>query len=81
MGLSWWHLAVVLVIFVLLFGPGRISHLMGDLAKGLKSFNKAMAEGDEGEQSETKLIEHKRVVKRPSRRNSSRSESASRGKS
>ena len=57
MGLSWWHILIVLAVFMLLFGAGRISGLMGDIAKGLKSFNKAMAEEEGGEQREAKLIE------------------------
>ena len=37
------QIAVVVVIVVLLFGRGKISSLMGDLAKGIKSFKKGMA--------------------------------------
>jgi sec-independent protein translocase protein TatA len=37
----------VLVIIVLLFGAGRVSNLMGDVAKGIKSFKRGMAEEDE----------------------------------
>jgi sec-independent protein translocase protein TatA len=44
MGLSWWHILLVLLVFLLLFGAGKISGLMGDLAKGLKSFKKEMTE-------------------------------------
>ena len=46
MGLSWSHILIVLVLFVLLFGRGKISELMGDVAKGIKSFKKGMAEDD-----------------------------------
>ena len=49
MGLSWWHILLVLLVFVLLFGAGRISGLMGDIAKGLKSFNRAMTADDDEE--------------------------------
>ena len=41
------HWLVVIVIALLLFGRGKISDLMGDLAKGIKSFKKGMAEDDE----------------------------------
>jgi len=65
MGLSWWHILLVLLVFVLLFGTGKISGLMGDLAKGIKSFKKEMTEG-ESEAAPTpepapgpKVIEHK----------------------
>jgi len=38
MGLSWWHILLVLLVFVLLFGTGKISGLMGDTAKGIRAF-------------------------------------------
>jgi sec-independent protein translocase protein TatA len=47
MGLSAQHLLLLLVIALLLFGRGKISELMGDVAKGIKSFKKGMAEDDE----------------------------------
>lgn len=63
MGLgSGWHWLLVLLVFVLLFGAGKISGLMGDLAKGIKSFKKEMAEGDEKPAEPAppaKVIEHK----------------------
>ena len=37
------QIAVVVIIVVLLFGRGKISSLMGDVAKGIKSFKKGMA--------------------------------------
>ena len=43
MGISFWQIAIVVVIVVLLFGRGKISSLMGDVAKGIKSFKKGMA--------------------------------------
>jgi sec-independent protein translocase protein TatA len=46
-GLSIWHLLVLAIIVLLLFGKGRFSDLMGDVAKGLKSFKKGMSEEDE----------------------------------
>ncbi len=44
MGISFWQIAIVVVIVVLLFGRGKISSLMGDVAKGIKSFKKGMSE-------------------------------------
>ncbi len=46
-GLSIWHWLIVGVVVMLLFGKGRFSDLMGDVAKGIKSFKKGMAEEDE----------------------------------
>ena len=65
MGLgSGWHWLLVLLVFVLLFGAGKISGFMGDLAKGIKSFKKEMATDDDEEPAEPakpepKIIEHK----------------------
>ncbi len=41
---SIWHWLLVILVLVLLFGSGKISGLMGDLAKGIKSFKKEMSE-------------------------------------
>jgi sec-independent protein translocase protein TatA len=46
-GFSLWHWLVVGIIVLLLFGKGRFSDMMGDVAKGIKSFKKGMAEEDE----------------------------------
>lgn len=47
MGLSVTHLLLVLAVAVLLFGRGKISELMGDVAKGIRSFKKGLAEDEE----------------------------------
>lgn len=45
---SWWQIMIAVVLFVLLFGRGRISEVMGDVAKGIKRFKLGLAEdGDE----------------------------------
>ena len=44
---SFWHLLLVLAVVVLVFGTGRISGVMGDFAKGIKSFKKGMADDDD----------------------------------
>ena len=41
---SFWHILVVLVLVLLLFGRGKISGLMGDFAQGIKSFKRGMAD-------------------------------------
>jgi sec-independent protein translocase protein TatA len=46
LGISIWKLAIIGGIVVLLFGRGKISGMMGDLAQGIKSFKKGMAEDD-----------------------------------
>lgn len=47
MGLSFWHITIVALLIVLLFGRGKISDLMGDLAKGIRSFKKGLHEDDD----------------------------------
>ena len=44
MSIGFWQIAIVVVLVVLLFGRGKISSLMGDVAKGIKSFKKRMKE-------------------------------------
>ena len=51
MVLSWWHIVLVLLVFLLLFGTGKISGLMLDFAKGMRSFKKEM--NDEGAEIES----------------------------
>ena len=57
MSIGIWQIAIVGVIIVLLFGRGKISELMGDVAKGIKSFKKGLAEDDSEEETAT-TIEH-----------------------
>ena len=46
-GLSIWHWLILAVVVMLLFGKGRLSDIMGDAAKGIKSFKKGLAEDEE----------------------------------
>ena len=54
---SIWHWMIVLVIVLLVFGRGKIPELMGDMAKGIKSFKKGMADDDAAEDKRT--VEHR----------------------
>ena len=56
MSIGFWQIAVVVILVVLFFGRGKISSLMGDVAKGIKSFKKGMATDDTTENSEPKNI-------------------------
>jgi sec-independent protein translocase protein TatA len=49
---------IVLIILLLLFGRGKIPDLMGDVAKGIKSFKKGMSE-DDGAVDDGKTVEHR----------------------
>lgn len=44
---SWQHLLILGLVVLVLFGKGRISEMMGDFGKGIKSFKKGLAEEDE----------------------------------
>ena len=55
MSIGIWQIAIVVILVVLLFGRGKISSLMGDVEKGIKSFKKGMA-SDVTDESETKNI-------------------------
>ena len=46
-GFSLWHILIFAVIVLLLFGGNRFSNMMGDVAKGLKSFKHGMADDDD----------------------------------
>jgi sec-independent protein translocase protein TatA len=46
-GFSLWHWMLVVLVVVLLFGSGRVSSLMGDVAKGIKGFKKGLADDDD----------------------------------
>jgi sec-independent protein translocase protein TatA len=60
--MSIWHWIVVIAVVLLLFGRGKISELMGDVAQGIKSFKKGMAEDEtakaEPPKSDPKTIDH-----------------------
>ncbi|MCV9965271.1 twin-arginine translocase TatA/TatE family subunit [Pararhizobium sp. BT-229] len=59
---SIWHWLIVLVVVLLLFGRGKIPELMGDVAKGIKSFKKGMTEEDTTTADkgvDAKTVEHK----------------------
>lgn len=56
MGLSIWQILLVVLLLVLLFGRGKISDLMGDVARGIKSFKTGLA--DDTDDQDT-VIEHK----------------------
>ena len=47
MGISFWQILIVVALLVILFGRGKISEFMGDVAKGVKSFKKGINDEDE----------------------------------
>ena len=57
MSIGFWQIAIVVVLVVLLFGRGKISSLMGDVAKGIKSFKKGMADNTDQSNNTTSSSE------------------------
>ncbi len=50
---SFWHLLIVLLVVLLLFGPGRLPKLMGDIGKGVRSLREGL-KNDEVKNDEEK---------------------------
>lgn len=61
-GVSIWHWIVVGIIVMLLFGRGKVSELMGDVAKGIKSFKKGMADDETASADEAKPVADQRTA-------------------
>ena len=65
MSIGFWQIAIVAVLIVLLFGRGKISDLMGDVAKGIKSFKKGMSDSPESSTTDKnqtiKIIQNKQL--------------------
>ena len=61
MSIGFWQIAIVVILVVLLFGRGKISSLMGDVAKGIKSFKKGM-DTYTNETNETEETQHKNIT-------------------
>jgi sec-independent protein translocase protein TatA len=57
---SWYHWVLVLVVVMVLFGgKGKVSDLMGDVAKGIKSFKKGLADDTDDAAASVKTLEQK----------------------
>ena len=59
MSIGFWQIAIVVILVVLLFGRGKISSLMGDVAKGIKSFKKGMASDPTDDSSPKNISKNK----------------------
>ena len=47
--IGWTGIIIIAILVVILFGKGKISSIMGDLAKGIKSFKKGMSDDNTSE--------------------------------
>ena len=59
---SFWHILIILMLFMVLFGRGKISDLMGDVAKGIKSFKKGMADDEPSPPSPPPMVNAPRTI-------------------
>jgi sec-independent protein translocase protein TatA len=62
-GLSIWHWMIVLVVVLLLFGTGKVSNLMGEFGKGIKSFKQNVA--DEGKKPDASMADSAQPIPNP----------------
>jgi len=51
--IGWTGIIIIAILVVILFGKGKISSIMGDLAKGIKSFKKGMSDDDSATKNDT----------------------------
>ncbi len=57
MGISLAQLLLILIIILILFGAGRLPHVMGQIGKGLKNFKESMKSEEKHDNSESKKDE------------------------
>ena len=55
--IGWTGIIIIAILIVILFGKGKISSIMGDLAKGIKSFKKGMSTDEKTDSTENKKDE------------------------
>ncbi|QEE09125.1 twin-arginine translocase TatA/TatE family subunit [Bartonella kosoyi] len=56
------HLIIILLLILLLFGRGKVSELMGDVAKGIKAFKKNMKEEEESIEDKVEITDTSQVI-------------------
>lgn len=85
MGLSVWHVIVVLIVVLILFGAGKLPQVMGDVAKGIKNFKAGMADnGDRKDVEDSPTVAHQSGIPAPEPANTdarAQDKAASSGKS
>lgn len=57
MGLSFWHLLVVVLVILVLFGAGKLPRVMGDLGKGVRNFKAGLDGKDEAQEPPKKIAD------------------------
>lgn len=66
-GLHIWHLLILLVVVVLVFGTGKLKNIGADLGNAVKGFRSAMSEGEKGE-GEGDAAEPRQIAQEPAQR-------------
>ena len=61
--IGWTGIIIIAVLIVILFGKGKISSIMGDLAKGIKSFKKGMSDDNTSETTIPRIIQITQILK------------------
>lgn len=56
MGLSFWHILIVLFVVLVVFGAGKLPQVMGDLGKGIRSFKEGMSAEDKAAEKNDKNL-------------------------
>lgn len=56
-GFSVWHWIIVIIVVLLLLGRGKVSELMADVAKGVKSFRKGLSDDEQPPEAPTKPLD------------------------
>ena len=60
--IGFWQIAVVVVLVILLFGRGKISDLMGDVASGIKNFRKGIADDEPASAADASLTDGEKTI-------------------
>ncbi len=61
--IGWTGIIIIAILVVILFGKGKISSIMGDLAKGIKSFKKGMSDDNTSSTDDPKIIQITQILK------------------
>jgi len=78
-GLSIWHWIIVIGVVLLLFGRGKISELMGDVAQGIKAFKKGMSDDEVAEKTPESKADPKTIDHQPAQSVGTQTESRKAG--
>ena len=65
MGISFWQILLIVIVVVLRFGAGKIPRLMGDVAKGIKSFRSGLKDDDKTDDEEASAPGVQRQIESP----------------